>query len=122
MRKSLLSLFHLHRASLEQRLASSLSSLEKTAGAHREEQQRLVDQLTTQKQLASKYSDRVSELERESRLRGLELKEAKKELETEKSLASKLYDDVSNMHTVPAGNVGRGGEAVLSVEPHIHIK
>ena len=57
-----------------------------------------MDQLTTQKQLASKYSDRVSELERESRLRGLELKEAKKELETEKSLASKLYDDVSNKH------------------------
>ena len=99
LRKSLLSLFHFHRASLEQRLASSLSSLEKTAGAHGEEQQRLVDQLTTQKQLASKYSDRVSELERESRLRGLELKEAKKELETEKSLASKLYDDVSNIHT-----------------------
>ena len=83
-----------HRASLEQSVAGALSSLEKTAAAHGEEQRRLAEQLATQKQLASKYSDRVSELERETRLRGLELKEAKKELETERSLASKLYDDV----------------------------
>ena len=75
-------------------MAGALSSLEKTTAAHGEEQRRLADQLATQKQLASKYSDRVSELERENRLRGLELKEAKKELETERSLASKLYNDV----------------------------
>ena len=64
--------------------------------AHSEEQQRLAEQLSTQKQLASKYSDRVSQLEKESRLRGLELREVQKDLKTEKSLSSKLYDDVSD--------------------------
>ena len=86
------------RASLEQTLTDTLSSLEKTATAHGEEQRRLAGQLATQKQLASKYSDRVSELERDGRLRALEMKEAKKELETEKSLSSKLYDDVSTVY------------------------
>ena len=65
--------------------------------AHSEEQQRLAEQLATQKQLASKYSDRVSQLEKEGRLRGLELREVQKDLETEKSLSSKLYDDVSEI-------------------------
>lgn len=83
------------RASLEQNLTDTLASLEKTAEAHREEQQRLAEQLATQKQLASKYSDRVSQLEKEGRLKGLEFREMQKELETEKSLSSKLYDDVS---------------------------
>lgn len=85
------------RASLEQNLTDTLASLEKTAEAHREEQQRLAEQLATQKQLASKYSDRVSHLEKEGRLRGLEFREMQKELETEKSLSSKLYDDVSSI-------------------------
>ena len=80
---------------MEQNLTDTMSSLEKTAAAHSEEQQRLASQLATQKQLASKYSDRVSQLEKEGRLRGLELREVQKELETEKSLSSKLYDDVS---------------------------
>ena len=82
------------RAGLELELSKVMSSFEKTAAAHGEEQQLLAEQLTTQKQLASKYSDCVSELEKEGRLRGLELRELKKDLETEKSLSSKLYDDV----------------------------
>ena len=69
-------------------------NLEKAAAAHSEQEQRLMEQMATQKQLACKYSERVSELEKDGRLRQLELRETKKELETEKALASKLYDDV----------------------------
>ena len=71
--------------------------------AHSEEQVRLAEQLATQKQLASKYSDRVSQLEKDSRLRALELREIHKELETEKSLSSKLYDDVSEHQELRGG-------------------
>ena len=48
------------RLSAEQRLSEVMSNLEKAAGAHSEEVSDLQQSLLTQKQLASKFNDRVS--------------------------------------------------------------
>lgn len=50
------------RLSAEQRLSEVMSNLEKAAGAHSEEVTALQQSLLTQKQLASKFNDRVSYL------------------------------------------------------------
>ena len=47
------------RAASEKHLSEAMASLEKTAAAHSDEFQGLQEQLATQKQLSSKYSDRV---------------------------------------------------------------
>ena len=49
-----------YRLSAEQRLSELMSSLEKTAVAHSEEVVALQENLLTQKQLASKYNDKVN--------------------------------------------------------------
>ena len=48
-----------HRLAAEQHVTEVLSTLEKAAAAHSDEIQCLRQQLVTQKQLASKYSDKV---------------------------------------------------------------
>ena len=50
----------LFRLSAEQRLSEVISNLEKAAGAYSEEVTALQQSLLTQKQLASKFNDRVS--------------------------------------------------------------
>ena len=48
-----------YRLSAEQRLSEVMSNLEKAAFAHSEEVGALQENLVTQKQLASKYNDKV---------------------------------------------------------------
>ena len=71
-----------------------MSSLEKTTETHSQEVQELQALLSTQKQLASRFSDQVAELEQGSRLKELALKEVQQELLVEKTVSSKLYDEV----------------------------
>ena len=59
----LCSYLHLHvymvRLTAEQRLLEVMSNLEKASAAHSEQVTSLQDGLATQKQLASKYNDKV---------------------------------------------------------------
>ena len=61
---------------------------------HSEELRQLSGQLATQKNLSSKYSDKVLEAEKALRVKALSLREVQRELTVEKTVSSRFYDEV----------------------------
>ncbi len=80
---------------MEQKLSKLAADMEKVIVSHSEELQQLSGQLVAQKELATKYSNKVLEVEKEMRLKSLALRDVQKELITEKAVSSKFYDEVS---------------------------